>query len=110
MPGTVFGMATTKITITVDNDQLAEIHALVADRQASCVSGFIKRAAQTALPDVAGWRDLLKDALEQTGGPLTKKERRWADQLLSPNEPRRAKKRQRTGRLGAVVRVKRKAA
>jgi len=27
---------------------------------------------------------MLEDALQQTGGPLTKKERAWADALLSP--------------------------
>jgi hypothetical protein len=28
---------------------------------------------------------MLEDALRQTGGPLTKKERTWADALLSPH-------------------------
>jgi hypothetical protein len=31
---------------------------------------------------------MLDDALRQTGGPLTKKERGWADAILSPS-PRR---------------------
>ena len=45
-----------------------------------------------ALADAAGWREMLKDALHQTGGPLTKKERAWADAILSPRQPGRSKK------------------
>jgi Arc/MetJ-type ribon-helix-helix transcriptional regulator len=80
----VFGMATTKITITVDDDQLAEIRALVAAGEAASVSGFVKHAVQIALSDAAGWREMLQDALRQTGGPLTEKERAWADTVLTP--------------------------
>jgi hypothetical protein len=32
---------------------------------------------------------MLEDALQQTGGPLTKKERTWADALLSPHGEKR---------------------
>jgi hypothetical protein len=32
---------------------------------------------------------MLDDALQQTGGPLTKKERMWADALLSPEGRKR---------------------
>jgi hypothetical protein len=32
------------------------------------------------------------DALQQTGGPLTKKERAWADALLSPQQQKRGGK------------------
>jgi len=39
-----FRMATTKITITVDDDQLRDIHALVAAGQTPSVSGFVKHA------------------------------------------------------------------
>jgi len=80
----VFGMATTKITITLQDDQLEEIRALVAAGQAASVSAFVKHAVGVALSDAAGWREMLEDALRQTGGPLTKKERAWADALLSP--------------------------
>jgi hypothetical protein len=81
----VFGMATTKITITLENNQLAEIRALIAAGAAGSVSGFAKHAVGVALSDAAGWREMLEGALEQTGGPLTKKERTWADALLSPD-------------------------
>jgi Arc/MetJ-type ribon-helix-helix transcriptional regulator len=80
----VFGMATTKITITLKDDQLAEMRALVVAGQAASVSAFVQHAVGVALGDAAGWRDMLQDALRQTGGPLTKKERAWADALPSP--------------------------
>jgi Arc/MetJ-type ribon-helix-helix transcriptional regulator len=90
----VSGMATAKLTITLDEHQLEEIRALVSAGRAASVSGFVKHAVGVALSDAAGWREMLKDALEQTGGPLTKKERRWADALLSDSRPnRRSKKR-----------------
>jgi Arc/MetJ-type ribon-helix-helix transcriptional regulator len=78
----VFGMATTKITITLEDDQLQEIRELVAAGQAANVSGFVKHAVGVALFDAAGWKEMLKDALKRTGGPLTKKERAWADAVL----------------------------
>lgn len=80
----VIGMATTKITITLDNDQLDEVRALVAAGQATSVSAFVKHAIGVALPDAAGWKAMLEDALQCTGGPLTEKERAWADAVLSP--------------------------
>lgn len=86
-------MATAKLTITLDDRQLEEIRALVAAGQAASISGFVKHAVGVALFDAAGWRELLNDALQQTGGPLTNKERRWADRLLSgPRPNRRSKK------------------
>ena len=89
----VTGMATTKVTITLDNDQLEEIRALVAGGKASNVSAFIQHAVGIALHDAAGWRELLQEALDQTGGPLTKKERAWADAILSPTRPKRRSRR-----------------
>jgi len=79
-----FGMATAKITIIIQDDQVEEIRALVAAGQASSVSAFVKDAVGAALSDGARWREMLQDALQQTGGPLTRKERAWADEVLSP--------------------------
>ena len=91
----VTGMATTKVTITLDENQLEEIRRLVAAGRASNVSAFVKHAVGVALHDAAGWKEMLDDALLQTGGPLTKKERAWADRLLSSprrkGRPRRGK-------------------
>jgi hypothetical protein len=53
------------------------------------VSAFVKHAVRIALDDAAGWRQMLEEALQQTGGPLTKKERAWADTILSPPRNRR---------------------
>jgi Arc/MetJ-type ribon-helix-helix transcriptional regulator len=80
----VFGMATTKITITLQDEQVENIRALVAAGQAASVSGFVQHAVRVALFDAAGWKEMLRDALQQTGGPLTKDERAWADAVLSP--------------------------
>jgi putative addiction module antidote len=78
----VIGMATTKITVTLQDEEVDEIRALVAAGEAANVSAFVQHAVRVALHDAAGWRELLEDALRETGGPLTKKEQRWADELL----------------------------
>ena len=64
-------MATTDITITVDNEQLRQIRHLVAEKQTASVSAFLKHAVGIALHDAAGWKQMLASALEETGGPLT---------------------------------------
>jgi len=83
-------MATSKITITLPDDQVEEIRGLVAAGRAANISAFVTHAVGVALYDAAGWREMLADALGQTGGPLTKKERDWADALLSPRQRRRS--------------------
>jgi len=85
----VLGMATVKVTVTLDRDQVDGIRALVAAGQAASVSGFVQHAVEVALFDAAGWKEMLQAALRQTGGPLTNKERAWADSLLSPQRPKR---------------------
>jgi Arc/MetJ-type ribon-helix-helix transcriptional regulator len=82
----VVGMATQKITVTLNDDQVNQIRALVAAGQAANVSAFVQHAVSIALHDAAGWQEMLQDALKQTGGPLTRNERAWADALLSPRE------------------------
>ncbi len=84
-----FGMATRKITITLGDDQLQEVRALVAAGQAASISAFVQHAVGVALSDAAGWKEMLEEALQQTGGPLTRKERVWADTLLSSREEKR---------------------
>lgn len=76
-------MATTKITITLDDSQIEEVRRIVAAGKAASVSGFVKQAVSVGLHDAAGWQEMLEDALERTGGPLTPKERAWADAILS---------------------------
>lgn len=81
----VTGMATKKVTITLDEVQLNQIRSLVAAQTAPSVSGFVQHAVAVALDDVAGWGAMLAEALRDTGGPLTDDERAWADDLLGTN-------------------------
>lgn len=78
----VIGMATVKVTITIPEDQLEAIRELVDAGQARSVSGFVQHAIGVSLDDVAGWQQMLDEALAETGGPLTDDERRWADEAL----------------------------
>jgi Arc/MetJ-type ribon-helix-helix transcriptional regulator len=82
LPGMVSGMATRKITVTLDESQVEQIRRLVDTGSAASVSGFVQHAVAVALDDVAGWGALLAEALRDTGGPLTDGERAWADELL----------------------------
>ncbi len=84
----VTGMASKKLTITLDEVQLERIRALVSAGSAPSVSGFVQHAVSVALDDVAGWGALLAEALRETGGPLSDDERAWADDLLGIGEPR----------------------
>jgi len=88
----VFGMATSKLTITLPDDQLKEVRALVGAGRARSVSAFVSHAVKIALFDAAGWRETLKETLDRTGGPLTKKERAWADAAMS-GQTRRKRRR-----------------
>ncbi len=59
----VDGMATKKVTVTLDELQLDRIRALVEAGTAASVSGFVQHAVDVALDDVAGWGALLAEAL-----------------------------------------------
>jgi Arc/MetJ-type ribon-helix-helix transcriptional regulator len=85
----VFGMATVKITITLPKKQVEEIRALVAAGRAANISAFASHAVGVSISDAAGWKEMLDDALQQTGGPLTNKERAWADANLTPKRDRK---------------------
>lgn len=89
----VIGMATSKVTITLDEEQLAAIKGLVTARKADNVSAFVKHAVAIALADVSGWGAMLAEALEETGGRLTKRERTWADGVLKPRSVSKRKTR-----------------
>ena len=78
----VIGMATKKVTVTLDVTQLDRIRALVEAGSAPSVSGFVQHSVEVALDDVAGWGALLAEALRQTGGALSEEERAWADGIL----------------------------
>jgi len=75
-------MATIKITLA--DDQLTQIRAVVRRHVAGGVSAFVRHAVVSALDDAAEWREMLAEGLQQTGGPLTSRERAWADAILAP--------------------------
>lgn len=87
--GMVIGMATRKVTVTLDEAQLDRIRRLVGTGNASSVSAFVQHAVGVALDDVSGWGAMLAEALRETGGPLSDDERAWADGLLDVARPRR---------------------
>ncbi|MDQ1516666.1 MAG: hypothetical protein QOE80_2496 [Actinomycetota bacterium] len=86
--GMVFGMATRKVTVTLDEAQLARIRELVAGGTAASVSGFVQHAVGVALDDVSGWGAMLAEALAKTVGELTAEERVWADEILGTGKRR----------------------
>ena len=88
----VIGMATMKITITLEEDQVEEVRKMVEAGKADSVSGFVKHAVGVALQDAAGWKQMLDEALEETGGPLTDQERAWVDSILGPVEKSESQK------------------
>ena len=82
----VIGMATRKITVTLDEEQLERVRRAVAAGKAARVSGFVQHAVSISLDDVAGWGALLAEALSRTGGDLTDDERSWADGILGTDK------------------------
>jgi len=88
----VTSMATKKVTVTLEEDQVERIRGLVDAGSASSVSGFVQHAVVVALDDVAGWGAMLADALTATGGPLSRDEQAWADAALGVSK-RRARSR-----------------
>jgi Arc/MetJ-type ribon-helix-helix transcriptional regulator len=81
-------MATAKITITLPDGQLDEIRSRVASGKYSSVSGFVQMAVQKSLQNAAEFEAMLDQALMESGGPVTAKERDWARSILSPQKRR----------------------
>ena len=97
-------MARAKLTITLDDQAVCAIRAVVAARKATSISSFVRHAVAVALDDVAGWGAMLRESLQQTGGGLTQAEREWADGILGdPPRPRN----QRARRPDSQARAKR---
>jgi Arc/MetJ-type ribon-helix-helix transcriptional regulator len=87
------GMATRKLTITLPDDQIEEIRALIKSGKSSNVSAFVKHAVRVALADAKGFHTMIEEALEQTGGPLTDKELAWVASISEPKKHRRPRRR-----------------
>lgn len=84
-------MVARKVTVTLAEEQLDRVRALVEAGKATSVSGFVQHAVGVALDDVAGWGAVLAEALRDTGGPPSADEKAWADEVLGV--PRRRRKR-----------------
>jgi hypothetical protein len=56
-------MATTKITVTLPDDQIHSIRELVAAGKADRVSAFFRHAVAVGLFDAAGWRAMLNEPI-----------------------------------------------
>ena len=78
----MIGMATKKVTVTLEEDQLSAIRALVSSGAASSVSGFVQHAVRISLNDTVEFDAMLDEMLAETGGPMTDEEREWADEVL----------------------------
>lgn len=85
----VIGMASKKVTITLDEEQVRQIRDLVTTGRAPSVSGFVQHAVDVAFDDIAGWGAMLARALEESGGPISADERAWADAALGVSKTRR---------------------
>ena len=83
-------MASKKVTVTLDEQQVEQIRSFVSAGRAASVSGFVQHAVGVALDDVAGWGAMLAQALAETGGAMSAEERAWADEALGvPKRGRR---------------------
>lgn len=82
-------MATKKITITLEEEQLDRIRSVVESGKAKSVSGFVQHAVGVALDDIAGWDALLSQALVESGGDISDEEQVWADGVLGVAGPSR---------------------
>ena len=78
----VIGMATKKVTVTIDERQLELIRDQVTAGRASSVSGFVQAALRSALDAETIWAQHLASTLDATGGPASEAERAWAVDTL----------------------------
>lgn len=77
----VNSMATRKITITVEENDLARIREMVQAGTVKSVSGFVQRAVTRSL-DADRLLDEYLAAVVTEGGPLTESETAWLDELF----------------------------
>lgn len=76
-------MATTKVTITLDDDVLARVRTAVENGEAANVSAYISEAASQRVA-----RELRAEEIERRWGPFSPKAMAWARQAAGvPPEP-----------------------
>jgi hypothetical protein len=75
-------MTTTKIAITLPEEELARVHRAISAGLADSVSGYITQAlAESARRE--SLRDLVRDLIAEHGEP-TLEEKKWAKRALPP--------------------------
>jgi hypothetical protein len=88
----------------VEDDQLRQIRAMVEARQTLSVSGFAKHAIRITLFDAAAWRQMLRDALQDTERPLTADERKSAMRIYPRGHRGGTQNPARQARLARLIR------
>ena len=83
-------MASRKVTVTLPEEQVSRIRALVASGHFPSASAFVRRAVEVAIDDTDRWNDVLDAWLADTRGPLTAEEQTWAEDIVGRWESRRA--------------------
>ena len=81
-------MSTVKVTVTLGEEELAQVRALVKKGQVANVSAFVQHAVRQSLDDAASLAEDLAEALEATGGPRTPEEIAWAKKVIARDYPR----------------------
>ena len=85
----MLGMTMEKIAITVPRELLQKARS-ASKRARTSLSAYIARSLEMRVQD-EDLQTMLDEMLAETGGPLTAKERRWADEALGI-KPSRTKK------------------
>jgi Arc/MetJ-type ribon-helix-helix transcriptional regulator len=73
---------TTKVTVSLPDALVLAARAAVAERRAPSVSAYVA-AALEAYGDEHRAAAMIDDILERTGGPMTRAEQAWVDDLLA---------------------------
>lgn len=81
--GMITGMTPkAKIAISIRQDLLDEIQGSVERGTSPSVSAYIEKAIEHQVWARAEFLQMMDDALEETGGPMTDEEIAWADRVL----------------------------
>lgn len=94
-PGMTLGMTSAKVAISLPRTVLARARAAVRRGEAASLSAYVCSALEekTSRADVI---EMLDRMLEETGGPLTPGESRWADEALGLTRPRKPRRKRAT--------------
>jgi Arc/MetJ-type ribon-helix-helix transcriptional regulator len=88
--GMIRGMTSAKVAISLPKEVLARARAAVRRGDAPSLSAYVSQALaeKTNEDDIM---QMLNEMLEETGGPLTPEEIRWADGVLGITKKRHRK-------------------